>query len=145
MFIWLNLWWQILQISLKRLVRGCEKFVLAFAYLFCRPLPRSCLARFAYLLADLCTNLNCKDDLWSWSLSMDMVILLIKVAKRHKATNLVATLADMLTGVRLSRKCPISIRSNCCFYENPHCRLCAIVFNDIMGENWAQCINYQEN
>ena len=44
-----------IQRSAKRLVRGCEKFVLALAYLFCLPLPGSCLARFAYLLADLCT------------------------------------------------------------------------------------------
>ena len=36
-------------------VRGCEKFVPALAYLFCLALPGSCLARFAYLLADLCT------------------------------------------------------------------------------------------
>ena len=44
-----------IQISAKRLVRGCEKFVVALAYVFCLPLPGSCLARFAYLLADLCT------------------------------------------------------------------------------------------
>ena len=42
------------QRSAKRLVRGCEKFVPALAYLFCLALPGSCLARFAYLLADLC-------------------------------------------------------------------------------------------
>ena len=42
------------QRSAKRLVRGCEKFVPALAYLFCLPLPGSCLARFAYILADLC-------------------------------------------------------------------------------------------
>ena len=44
-----------IQILAKRFVRGCEKFVPALAYLFCMPLPGSCLARFAYLLADLCT------------------------------------------------------------------------------------------
>ena len=38
-----------------RLVRSCEKFVPALAYLFCLALPGSCLARFAYFLADLCT------------------------------------------------------------------------------------------
>ena len=43
------------QRSAKRLVRGCENFVPALAYLFGLPLPGSCLARFAYLLADLCT------------------------------------------------------------------------------------------
>ena len=45
-----------LQRSAKRLVRGCEKFVPALAYLFCLTLPGSCLARFAYLLADLCKS-----------------------------------------------------------------------------------------
>ena len=40
--------------SAKRLVRGYEKFVPALAYLFCLPLPESCLSRFAYHLADLC-------------------------------------------------------------------------------------------
>ena len=44
----------IIQRSAKRLVRSCEKFIPALAYLFCLPLPGSCLARFAYLLADLC-------------------------------------------------------------------------------------------
>ena len=46
---------EVLHRSAKRLVRGCEKFVVALAYVFCLPLPGSCLARFAYLLADLCT------------------------------------------------------------------------------------------
>ena len=44
-----------LQRSAKRLVRGCKKFVPALAYLFCPALPGSCLARFTYFLADLCT------------------------------------------------------------------------------------------
>ena len=39
----------------KRLVRGCEKFVPALAYLFCLALHGSCLVRFAYFLADLCS------------------------------------------------------------------------------------------
>ena len=43
------------QRSAKVFVRGCEKFVIALAYLFCLALPWSCLARFAYFLADLCT------------------------------------------------------------------------------------------
>ena len=43
------------QRSAKRLVRGCENFVPAPAYLFFLALPGSCLARFAYLLADLCS------------------------------------------------------------------------------------------
>ena len=43
-----------LQRSAKRLVHGCEKFVPAPAYLFCLALPGSCLARFAYFIADLC-------------------------------------------------------------------------------------------
>ena len=43
------------QRSAKRFVRGCEKFVPALAYLFCLALPGSCLARFAYFLADLCS------------------------------------------------------------------------------------------
>ena len=38
-----------------RFVRGCEKFVPALAYLFCLALPGSHLARFAYLLAGLCS------------------------------------------------------------------------------------------
>ena len=38
-----------LQRSAKRLVRGCEKFVPALAYLFWLALPGSCLARFASL------------------------------------------------------------------------------------------------
>ena len=37
-------------------VRGCEKFVIALAYLFCLALVGSCLLRFAYFLADLCTK-----------------------------------------------------------------------------------------
>ena len=49
--------------SAKRLVRGCEKFVPALAYLFCPPLPGSCLVRFAYLLADLCTSQM--DNMWN--------------------------------------------------------------------------------
>ena len=44
-----------LQRSAKVFVRGCEKFVIALAYLFCLALVGSCLARFAYFLADLCT------------------------------------------------------------------------------------------
>ena len=47
------------QRSAKRLVRGCEKFIIALAYLFCLALPGSCLARFAYFLADLCTQQLC--------------------------------------------------------------------------------------
>ena len=47
--------WYIVQRSAKRLVHGCEKYVPALAYLFCLALPGSCLARFAYFLADLCT------------------------------------------------------------------------------------------
>ena len=35
-------------------VRGCEKFVIALAYMFCLALVGSCLARFAYFLVDLC-------------------------------------------------------------------------------------------
>ena len=45
----------IVQRSAKRFVRGCEKFVTALAYRFCLALAVSCLARFAYFLADLCT------------------------------------------------------------------------------------------
>ena len=36
-------------------LRGCEKFDTALAFLFCLALAGSCLARFAYFLADLCT------------------------------------------------------------------------------------------
>ena len=43
------------QRSAKRLVSGCEKFLLAAATLFCMALPGSCLARFTNLLAGLCT------------------------------------------------------------------------------------------
>ena len=42
------------QRSAKRLLRGCEKFVPALAYLFSLALPGSRLTKFAYLLADLC-------------------------------------------------------------------------------------------
>ena len=45
----------LVQRSAKRLVRGCEKFVPALAYLFYLTLPGSCLARVAYYLADLCS------------------------------------------------------------------------------------------
>ena len=45
---------KLLQRSAKVLVHGCEKFDPALAYLFCLALPGSCLARFAYFLADLC-------------------------------------------------------------------------------------------
>ena len=44
------------QRSAKKMIRGCEKFVLALAHLFCPALPGSCLARFAYFFADLCTR-----------------------------------------------------------------------------------------
>ena len=43
-----------LQRSAKQMVSGCEKFVIALVYMFCLALPGSCLARFAYFLADLC-------------------------------------------------------------------------------------------
>ena len=43
------------QRSAKKMVSGCEKFVPALACLFYLALPWSCLARFAYFLADLCT------------------------------------------------------------------------------------------
>ena len=43
-----------IQRSAKVFVCGCKKFVPALAYLFCLSLPGSCLARFAYFLADLC-------------------------------------------------------------------------------------------
>ena len=42
----------------KAFVRGCEKFVTALAYLFCLALVGSCLARFAYFLANLCSVLQ---------------------------------------------------------------------------------------
>ena len=54
---------RIIQRSAKRLVRGCEKFVPALAYLFCLALPGSCLARFAYFLADLC-SISVLEGLW---------------------------------------------------------------------------------
>ena len=38
----------------KRLVRGCENFVLALAYLLCLALPGFCLARFTFLFVPLC-------------------------------------------------------------------------------------------
>ena len=47
---------QPVQRSAKVFVRGCEKFVLALAYLFCLALVGSCLARFAYFFADLCIS-----------------------------------------------------------------------------------------
>ena len=36
------------------MVHGCDKLFPSIAYLFCLALPGSCLARFAYFLADLC-------------------------------------------------------------------------------------------
>ena len=44
-----------LQRSAKVFVRGCEKFVIDVAYLFCLALVGSCSARFAYFLANLCS------------------------------------------------------------------------------------------
>ena len=41
------------QSSQKWLVRGCEKFIPALAYLFCLALPGSCLARFTNLFCTL--------------------------------------------------------------------------------------------
>ena len=49
-----------IQRSAKVFVRGCEKFVIALAYLFCLALVGSCLARFAYFLAGLCTRIATK-------------------------------------------------------------------------------------
>ena len=49
---------RIIQRSAKVFVCGCEKFVIALAYMFCLALPRSCLARFAYSFADLCICLE---------------------------------------------------------------------------------------
>ena len=37
-------------------VRGCEKFIIALAYLFYLALGGSCLARLTYFLADLCST-----------------------------------------------------------------------------------------
>ena len=42
----------------KRLVRGCENFVLALASLLCLALPGSCSARFTYLFLPLCSLYN---------------------------------------------------------------------------------------
>ena len=42
-----------IQRSQKWFVRGCEKFVLALAYLSCPALPGSCLARFTNLFWEL--------------------------------------------------------------------------------------------
>ena len=56
------------QRSAKMFVRGCEKFVPALAYLFCPALPGSCLARFAYFLADLCTCTIFTMCMKSWQL-----------------------------------------------------------------------------
>ena len=42
------------QSSQIRFVRGCEKFVLALAYLFCLALLGACLARFTTLFRELC-------------------------------------------------------------------------------------------
>ena len=40
-------------------VRGCEKFLPAFAYLFCLALPGSCLARFTYFFWEHCRRKSC--------------------------------------------------------------------------------------
>ena len=50
-----NIYYHYVQRTAKVFVCGCEKFVIALAYLFCLALVGSCLARFAYFLADLCT------------------------------------------------------------------------------------------
>ena len=46
----------VVQRSAKVFVRGCEKFVLPLAYMFCPALPGSFLARFAYIFANLCRH-----------------------------------------------------------------------------------------
>ena len=51
-----------IQRSAKRIVRGWENFLPALAYLFCLALSGSCLARFAYFLADLCTDILAYSD-----------------------------------------------------------------------------------
>ena len=56
-WMYLNYTYQV-QRSAKVFVRGCEKFVIALAYMFCLALVGSFLARFAYFLADLCTELG---------------------------------------------------------------------------------------
>ena len=42
----------------KRLVHGCENFVLALAYLLCLALPGSCLSRFTCLFVRLCSSIE---------------------------------------------------------------------------------------
>ena len=44
-----------IQRSANVFVRGCEKLVIALAYLFCLAVVGSCLAGFAYFFAGLCT------------------------------------------------------------------------------------------
>ena len=56
--IWESRWGAVLfdiQSREKVLVRGCEKFLPALAWLFCLALPGSCLARFAKTFSQLCT------------------------------------------------------------------------------------------
>ena len=56
------------QRSAKVFVCGCEKFVPALAYPIFLALPGSCLARFAYFLADLCMSLRSATHPFSFSL-----------------------------------------------------------------------------
>ena len=48
------------------MVCGCKKFNPALAYLLCQALPRSCLATFAYFLADLCTDRSENEAFWGF-------------------------------------------------------------------------------
>ena len=60
------IWLILLQRSARVFGRGCENFVIALAYLLCLALVGSCLARFAYFLANLCIMKNINDLLTCW-------------------------------------------------------------------------------
>ena len=62
------------------MVRVCEKFVPALAYLFCPALPGSCLARFAYFFADL-SNFSPLRNFMLRMLNFRILMLFIPVAE----------------------------------------------------------------
>ena len=84
-----------LQRSAKVFVRGCEKFVIALAYLLCMPLLGSCLARFAYFLADLCM----------YSIQYGELHSSVNMEKRH----------PKLTHLHVQNRCSDRLRTICSF------------------------------
>ena len=68
------------QISAKKLVRSCEKFLPALAWLLCLTLHGFCLAKFAYFLAEFCRIIN----IYVFSIkTFDWLILIENIWKPH--------------------------------------------------------------